>query len=514
MIDSTRAFAKLVAAFNQNDWPRVQQRTAQLFGVAPDDARLHFMAGIADMQLGELPQALVRLKKATHLAPRRADYVAQYAKALGLLQRTREARLVADRAMTLAPSDALTLDTLGLVYAQANAPIQSATAFRRAAALMPEHAPSRYNLAQALGTLGDDEGMVRELEACVQRDPQRWHAWLELAQARTQTTVQNHVDRLQSMLAEHASDPVAPVYLHMALGKELDDLGDHARAFMHFTQGKAACRRLRPFDAGHDSLMFETVLRAFPDALEAPAADTAAHGPIFLVGLPCTGISQLAYRLRQHPQLRVVHPATSFPALLQQASGARDLALASSDLAQRLHTIDWAGLGQAYLAATRNGADANARRVDPLPYNFLHAGFIARALPDARIVCLHREPLDACLANFRHLLEQPSPWFDYSHDLMDIGRHVIGHERLLAHWRQVLPGRFLELSCETLHHDPEPALRHLLDFCQLPWHDACLRPPPTIASHAIGKLGQWRHYAEPLRGLRQLLANAGLSLPG
>lgn len=99
MIDSTRAFGKLVAAFNQNDWPRVQQRAIQLLSVAPNDARVHFMAGVAFMQLQQMPKALEHLLKATHIEPRRADYVAQYASALAQTRRLREARLVADRAI-------------------------------------------------------------------------------------------------------------------------------------------------------------------------------------------------------------------------------------------------------------------------------------------------------------------------------------------------------------------------------------------------------------------------------
>ncbi|MFS6779606.1 hypothetical protein, partial [Staphylococcus aureus] len=85
MIDSTRAFNKLVTAFNQGDWPRVQQRATQLLALAPDDAGVHFMTGVAHMQMQyvqQMPKALEHLLKATQLEPRRADYAAQYAKAL------------------------------------------------------------------------------------------------------------------------------------------------------------------------------------------------------------------------------------------------------------------------------------------------------------------------------------------------------------------------------------------------------------------------------------------------
>ncbi|WP_410595220.1 sulfotransferase family protein, partial [Bacillus sp. SIMBA_074] len=59
------------------------------------------------------------------------------------------------------------------------------------------------------------------------------------------------------------------------------------------------------------------------------------------------------------------------------------------------------------------------RFVDKLPHNFLYAGHIARALPHARIVCLRRDPMDTCLANFRQLFELSTPNYDYSFDLLD-----------------------------------------------------------------------------------------------
>ena len=58
MTDPTRAYARLIDAFNQNDWPRVRQRAAQLLPVLPHDPVVHFMAGVACMQMQELPQAL------------------------------------------------------------------------------------------------------------------------------------------------------------------------------------------------------------------------------------------------------------------------------------------------------------------------------------------------------------------------------------------------------------------------------------------------------------------------
>ena len=157
------------------------------------------------------------------------------------------------------------------------------------------------------------------------------------------------------------------------------------------------------------------------------------------------------------------------------------------------------------------------RFVDKLPHNFLYLGFIARALPNARIVCLRRERLDTCVANFRQLLATDSPFFDYSFDLLDTGRYVLEFERLMAHWHAVLPGRVLDVRYEDLVDDQAGQTRRLLMHCGLPWDDACLafeRNPEAVATASAvqvreplnrDSVGRWKRYEPELAGLRALL---------
>src|SRR3546814_11237908 len=73
-------------------------------------------------------------------------------------------------------------------------------------------------------------------------------------------------------------------------------------------------------------------------------------------------------------------------------------------------------------------SDVCSSDLDKLPHNFLYAGFIARALPRAKIVCLRRDPMDTCLSNFRQLFAPDSPYYDYSFDLLDTGRYYLRSE--------------------------------------------------------------------------------------
>ena len=50
------------------------------------------------------------------------------------------------------------------------------------------------------------------------------------------------------------------------------------------------------------------------------------------------------------------------------------------------------------------------------------------------------------------------------------------YEDMMAHWRKVLPGRFIEVDYEDTVNNLEDVARRLVDYIGLPWDDACLKP--------------------------------------
>jgi hypothetical protein len=226
--------------------------------------------------------------------------------------------------------------------------------------------------------------------------------------------------------------------------------------------------------------------------------------------------------LSNHPMVAAAGELQHFPTLLQQASGSPIALLSQPDIAAHLDGIDWTRLGKDYIDSARPVGTTQPRFTDDMPHNFLYAGFIARALPHARIVCLRRDPLDTCLGNYRHLFQLESGFYDYSLDLLDTGRYFIQFDRLMSHWREVLPGHILEVSYESLVSSPETVMRQVLPFCGLPWDDACLHSEsntsPVNTPNAwqvrapiyTAAVGRWRRYAPQLQALQQLLADPEL----
>ncbi|MGW8370543.1 MAG: sulfotransferase family protein, partial [Gammaproteobacteria bacterium] len=166
-----------------------------------------------------------------------------------------------------------------------------------------------------------------------------------------------------------------------------------------------------------------------------------------------------------------------------------------------------------------------ARFIDKLPTNFLYAGFIHRALPEARIVCLMRNPLDTCLSNFRQLFSSRTPYYSYASDLLDTGRYYLLFRRLVEHWQSVLPAdRFLVARYETLVEQPEREARRIVDFCGLPWNERVLefhasdQPAATASAVQVRQplykdaVQRWRRYEHELEPLKALFARHNIDV--
>ena len=140
------------------------------------------------------------------------------------------------------------------------------------------------------------------------------------------------------------------------------------------------------------------------------------------------------------------------------------------------------------------------------------AGLIHRALPQARILNLVRDPMDVCFSNFRALLGDTFPW---SYDLQALAAHYKQYRRVLAHWHAAMPRKILDVPYSELTRDPEKMARKVLDYCGLEWEPGCVditRNEAAVATLSMSQVREpihtrffeeWRHYEQQLLPLRQ-----------
>ena len=100
--------------------------------------------------------------------------------------------------------------------------------------------------------------------------------------------------------------PGKMLYLHFALGKALEDVGDYPRAFEHLLQGNALKRREVDYDEASPPRGLQLVADVFdPELLERfQGVGDPSPVPIFIVGMPRSGSTLVEQILASHPQVQ------------------------------------------------------------------------------------------------------------------------------------------------------------------------------------------------------------------
>jgi hypothetical protein len=245
-----------------------------------------------------------------------------------------------------------------------------------------------------------------------------------------------------------------------------------------------------------------------------PASGKDGTGPraVFIVGMPRSGTTLLESLLGRHPQVAAAGELTEFSKQWRQVADVHGHAIVDEPLLAAVS--DYAELGRRYLQQTRWRAQGKAWYIDKLPPNFWLAGFIRKALPQARILHMARAPLDLCFSNWRAMFGDS---YAYSYELVALAAHHARYRQLMAHWQAAMPGAIHDVDYAALVAAPEATLRAVCDFLGLPFDAACLDasvdagPVATISSAQVraplraGARPDWQRYAAQLAALREAL---------
>ena len=323
------------------------------------------------------------------------------------------------------------------------------------------------------------------------------------------------VDRVRAAItASEGRRDIA--YLHYALFKELDALGDTAGAWAALEAGFRDKRTRVDHDAREETAVFDALIAATPPGFIPPAATGDGPTPLFVLGMPRTGTTLLERILGGHSQVALCGELNDFRMQFKWCSDYFCLGFLDRESVGRLGGVDYAQLGQRYLEHVAWRLPPGASHfTDKNPGNFMLAGLILKALPQARIIHLQREPMDSCFSNLKELFGSNA--HPYSYDFADLATHYGNYSRLMQHWHALAPGRILDVQYEALVSNPEANARRLCDYCGLDYRPEQIRiegnaaPVSTASSAQVRQpiharnVGGWKRYAGPLEPLRRLL---------
>ena len=373
----------------------------------------------------------------------------------------------------------------------------------------------RLDLATELSFNGRFKEAEAELEQCAAKGATNGRVYVELARMRRQTPERNHLQLLESRFALAAPGSTDKAAIDFARYKEFEDLGRHDEAWAALARGNGLMAALTRYDAAREERLHAGMRAAFADVVTIDGSTLDGPMPIFIIGMTRSGTTVLERILGNHSRVESAGELGDFWRQLRYVAGRCTNEMFDERMLERLPGLDYAEVGKRYVAQTQWRANGRPFFVDKMPSNWLLAGPIRRALPQARILHLVRDPMDVCFSNLRAFFGEAQGW---SYDQTRLVHYFRQYRQMMAHWHAVMPGQILDVGYADLARNPETMARKVFAFCGLDYEEGCLdlsRNQTAVATLSMAQVRggiqertseEWRPYASHLEELRAIAA--------
>jgi tetratricopeptide (TPR) repeat protein len=518
---------------------------------AVHDAAL--MRAAADLHANRIPDAEMRLRQHLKQAPTDVAAIRMLAEVAVRVDRGEDAERLLERCLELAPGFHEARHNYAIVLNRVNKPQQAIVELERLlradpanpayrnlkavalchtgdyetaidiySALVSEHprqAPIWLSLGHAAKTAGQLDRSIAAYRTCIELDPDFGEAYWSLANLKTFRFSDAQLETMHAALARSDLKDEHRLSLEFAVGKALEDRADYAPSFQHYARGNELRLAQIPYSADDTTARLQRARETYSADFfrERAGVGCDAADPIFIVGLPRAGSTLIEQILSSHSE---VEGTMELPDIISITRALRNAAAdkqagAYHDALARLRGDELRVLGEQYLARTRIHRKLGRRYfIDKMPNNFAHVGLIHLVLPNAKIIDARRNPLACGFSCFKQHFAHGQ---NFTYSLDDIGRYYRDYVELMAHFDSVLPGRVHRVNYESMVENTESEVRRLLDYCSLPYEDACLRffendrPVRTASSEQVRQpiytagVDHWQHYAPWLGPLKAAL---------
>ena len=491
----------------------------------PDNAEGWALASQIALRLNNVEKSLVFIDKALHINKGEPIYHYFYSQTLLADNKRDKAIDKAVEALNICPDNAMLLNQIGtFLSSKCNEFTYALESCKRAVSIDSNNASYQFNL----GSIYRFHGNVELAEECwdhtIRLDPSYHEAYLMRSELKKVTKESNHIDQLKECLNKKYLRWEGETFLCYALAKEYEDIGEFDLAFATLKQGADSRRRHIQYDLNADTETIDEIIDTYnSNYFESNVNGYENTGAIFILGMPRTGTTLIERVLSSHNRVITVGELNAFALELVRITQLQlpDKKLSRPELVKTSSTINFEVLGKAYTDSVEPFTQGSQYFIDKMPLNFLYCGLIKLALPNAKIINVKRHPVDTCFAMYKRVFRNAYPM---SYDLEELAHYYLAYDKLMQHWKSVLPGEIYEIHYEHYLENQELETRNLLSFCGLEWDDSCLHfeKNPQVSTTASAtqvreklyktSVGTWKKYQLHLAPLIEIFNEAKLDI--
>jgi len=469
---------------------------------------------------GAVDQGIMILTKCTEIAP---DYALAWGN-LANMYRQKEGYENLDKsiycfrkATKLRPNWAEGWAGLGTVYTRSSLHEEGIAAYQKSLLIKGDQPRVHLSLGHVYKTTGEQNQSINFYKEAIKHFEMFGEAFWSLANLKTYNFSEEEIKLMKLQLTKEDLPEKEKVHFLFALGKAYEDRKEYKTSFNYYDQGNDLNRGRSTYDPKAVEAISRRIINFFDGDFIKDKANWGhvAPDPIFIVGLPRSGSTLIEQILSSHSK---VEGTMELPNILNMArelgSGTKDQT-AYPEVLSKLSKIEIESLGKQYLSETKFIRSNFPFFVDKMPNNFSHIGLVHLILPNAKIIDARRNPLDTCFSCYKQLFARGQM---FTYDLSEIARYYVNYINLMDHWDEILPGKVHKVVYEDMVQNQEEETRKLLDYCNLPFEEECLkfyetkRAVKTASSEQVRQpiykqsVQLWQNYEEFLDQLKIALS--------
>ncbi|MGH8145552.1 MAG: tetratricopeptide repeat-containing sulfotransferase family protein [Rhodanobacteraceae bacterium] len=444
-------------------------RLAPLLAAYPEHPEvLRLQAGIQNLR-GDYSGAIASMKRALVKRPQDPLYYNTLGAILGQASEFDVAIDALRRACELQPDLAIAWFNLGVMLTRCMRRVEATEVLQRSVSLNPKYMPARVLLGDMLRTENRIDEAAAEYRRVIAEQPWTGMAWWGLADLKILRFAPGDIEQIRSAMRDRRAHDGDMIAMGLALAKALEDEGRYAESMAALEQAHAVARRRQIWNAQAFSDGISLILDAFTPPPTPSPAGRSGHNVIFITSLPRSGSTLVEQILASHSMVEGPGELPDLPAVLTEESHRRGKPYPI--WVKDMQPEDWQRLGDRYMQRTAHWRERRPVFTDKLPVNWYYTGAIRAMLPEAKIICCRRDPLETCFSCYRQHLDN----HEYVRTFADLAAYWRDFDRSVRHWHFLHPAHVHEQVYEDLTANPEAAIRTLLDFCGLPFEESCLR---------------------------------------
>ena len=473
------------------------------------------------VRLSVLEDAEFLLESALELEPENIQVRLDYIEVLRKRQKFENALREAQRLHAQEPDNPLFQSHLAVESMQVGDYETAIGLFDSVLEKAPNDPATLTSKGHALKTYGRQDEAIAVYRTAVRVHPSHGDAYYALANLKTYRFTDEEVAAMSQEVSRPGTPLRQAIHFYFALGKAFEDRRDFDRSFEHYREGNELKRRQTRYRGAQMDAEFEAQKAVCTPALfeRQSGKGFGAPDPIFVVGLPRAGSTLIEQILASHSAIDGTLELPNILSLAHRLRSRGPIAAQSAypQILAELTETQMRDFGREYIEQTRIHRQGAPYFVDKMPNNFRHIGLIHLILPNAKIIDARREPMACCFSGFKQLFAEGQ---EFTYGLDEIGRYYRGYVDLMAHWDAVLPGKVLRVQYEDVLDNLEAQVRRILDYCGLPFEEACVefhrtkRSVRTASSEQVrqplytSSVDEWRNYESHLGPLKDALGPA------